>query len=104
MKKALLNIMLNGVQAIPQGGELRINASVDDLKRNVILQITDSGVGISKENLTTIFQPYFSTKEKGTGIGLSIAYRIISDHKGKIEVESEVGKGTTFTITLPVIN
>jgi two-component system sensor histidine kinase HydH len=104
MKKALLNIMLNGIQAMPQGGELKISTSPDELKRNVIMKISDTGVGISKENLSTIFQPYFSTKAKGTGIGLSIAYRIISDHKGKIEVESEVGKGTTFTITLPVIN
>jgi two-component system sensor histidine kinase HydH len=104
MKKALLNIMLNGVQAMPQGGELRINASPDELKGNVIIKIKDSGVGISQENLSTIFQPYFSTKAKGTGIGLSIAYRIISDHKGKIGVESEVGKGTTFTITLPTVN
>lgn len=103
MKKALLNIMLNGVQAMPQGGELLVQSYLDDSKGNVVIKITDSGVGISKENLSTIFQPYFSTKEKGTGIGLSIAYRIISDHKGKIEVESEVGKGTTFMITLPVI-
>ncbi len=104
MKKALLNIMLNGVQAIPQGGKLQIEAYLDDSKGNVIIRITDTGIGISKENLSTIFQPYFSTKEKGTGIGLSIAYRIISDHKGKIEVESETGKGTTFTITIPIVN
>ncbi|MFH1335937.1 MAG: ATP-binding protein [Candidatus Zixiibacteriota bacterium] len=103
MKKALLNIMLNGVQAMPEGGELQVQSHIDDSKGDVIIRITDSGVGISKENLSTIFQPYFSTKEKGTGIGLSIAYRIISDHKGKIEVESEVGKGTTFIITLPII-
>jgi two-component system sensor histidine kinase HydH len=103
MKKALLNIMLNGVQAMPEGGKLQVQSYTDDSKGTVVIRITDSGVGISKENLSTIFQPYFSTKEKGTGIGLSIAYRIISDHKGKIEVESEVGKGTTFIITLPVI-
>jgi len=103
MKKALLNIMLNGVQAMPEGGKLQVQSYTDDSKGTVVIRITDSGVGISKENLSTIFQPYFSTKEKGTGIGLSIAYRIISDHKGKIEVESEVGKGTTFIITLPII-
>ena len=104
MKKALLNIMLNGVQAMPQGGKLQIKAYLDDSKKNMIIGITDTGIGISKENLSTIFQPYFSTKEKGTGIGLSIAYRIISDHMGKIEVESEAGKGTTFTITIPIVN
>jgi two-component system sensor histidine kinase HydH len=102
MKKALLNMMLNGVQAMPEGGELKVQSNIDDAKGTVTIRITDTGVGISKENLSTIFQPYFSTKEKGTGIGLSIAYRIISDHKGKIEVESEVGKGSTFIVTLPI--
>jgi two-component system sensor histidine kinase HydH len=102
LKKAVLNIMLNGIQAMPLSGELSISSYVDDVQRNIIIRIEDSGAGIPKENLSKIFQPYFSTKEKGTGLGLSIAYRIISDHKGKIEVESESGKGTTFTIRLPI--
>jgi len=67
-----------------------------------VIKIEDSGPGIPRENLSKIFQPYFSTKEKGTGLGLSITYRIISDHKGKIEVESEVGRGTVFTVKLPI--
>jgi two-component system sensor histidine kinase HydH len=102
LKKAVLNIMLNGIQAMPLSGELSISSYVDDVQRNIIIRIEDSGAGIPKENLSKIFQPYFSTKEKGTGLGLSIAYRIISDHKGKIEVESESGKGTAFTIKLPI--
>jgi two-component system sensor histidine kinase HydH len=102
LKKAILNIMLNGIQAMPSSGELRISSYFDDTQRNIIIRIEDSGGGIPKENLSKIFQPYFSTKEKGTGLGLSIAYRIISDHKGKIEVESESGKGATFTIKLPI--
>jgi signal transduction histidine kinase len=97
-----LNIMLNGIQATPSGGELSVRAYLNDLQRNILVEIRDSGVGISKEHVSKIFQPYFSTKEKGSGLGLSIAYRIISDHKGKIEVESELGKGTTFVIKLPV--
>jgi two-component system, sporulation sensor kinase E len=100
LKKALLNIMLNGIQATPSGGTLSVCAYLDDSQRNIFIEIRDSGVGISKENLSKIFQPYFSTKEKGTGLGLSIAYRIISDHKGKIEVESELGKGTVFIVKL----
>ncbi len=102
LKKALLNIMLNGIQAMPSSGELRVSSYLDDSQRNIMIEIKDSGAGIPRENLSKIFQPYFSTREKGTGLGLSIAYRIISDHKGKIGVKSEKGKGTTFTIKLPI--
>ncbi|MCK4404420.1 MAG: PAS domain S-box protein [candidate division Zixibacteria bacterium] len=102
LKKALLNIMLNGIQAMPSSGTLGIRSYLNNLQRNIIIEVKDSGGGIPKEKLSKIFQPYFSTKEKGTGLGLSIAYRIISDHKGKIEVKSEVGKGTIFTIKLPI--
>jgi PAS domain S-box-containing protein len=102
LKKAILNIILNGIQATPSGGTLSINAYLNDSQRDVLIKIKDSGIGIPKENLSKIFQPYFSTKEKGTGLGLSIAYRIISDHKGKIEVESELGKGTVFIVSLPI--
>ncbi len=102
LKKALLNIMLNGIQATDSGGKLTIRAHVAGDHKLVTIEIEDSGKGISPEKLSRIFQPYFSTKEKGTGLGLSIAYRIISDHKGKIEVKSEVGKGTVFTVKLPV--
>jgi two-component system sensor histidine kinase HydH len=102
MKKALLNIMLNAIQATDSNGRLEIRSHITDHSRMVIIEIEDSGKGIPQEKLSRIFQPYFSTKEKGTGLGLSIAYRIISDHKGKIEVKSEEGKGTIFTIKLPV--
>lgn len=102
MKKALLNIMLNGIQATGSGGRLAVRSHSDDKGGLAIIQIEDSGKGIPKEKLSQIFQPYFSTKEKGTGLGLSIAYRVVSDHGGKMQVESEVGKGTTFTIKLPV--
>ena len=102
MKRAILNIMLNAVQATPSGGSLTVRSYLDDSQANVVIEITDSGAGIPKENLSKVFQPYFSTTEKGTGLGLSIAHRIISDHKGKIEVKSQRGKGTTFTIKLPI--
>jgi two-component system, NtrC family, sensor histidine kinase HydH len=103
MKKALLNIMLNGIQAMPSGGELRVHSYLDVSQKSLMIKITDSGEGITKENLEKIFQPYFSTKVKGTGLGLAIAYRIITDHKGKIEVESIPGKETTFTLSLPTV-
>lgn len=102
LKKAILNIMLNGIQAMPSGGSLSVRSYLNDSQRSIVLEIQDSGRGIPREELSKVFQPYFSTKQKGTGLGLSIAYRIISDHKGKIEVKSEVGKGTVFTIRLPV--
>jgi len=102
LKKALLNIMLNGIQATASNGELSVRSYVDDSQKNIIIEIKDTGPGIPRENLSRIFQPYFSTKEKGTGLGLSIAYRIITDHKGKIEVKSEVGKGTVFIVKLPM--
>ncbi len=102
LKKALLNIILNGIQATPSSYELSVRSYLDDLQRNIVIEIKDSGGGIPKQELSKIFQPYFSTKEKGTGLGLSIAYRIISDHKGKIEVKSEVGKETIFTVKLPI--
>lgn len=102
MKKALVNIILNGIQAMSSGGKMNISANLDNSGREYIIKVKDTGPGISEENLSKIFQPYFTTKEKGTGLGLAIAYRIINDHKGKIEVESEAGKGTTFTVRLPV--
>lgn len=102
MKKAILNIALNGVQATPLEGKLFFESNVDEINKELVIKIKDTGTGIPKENLSKIFQPYFTTKEKGTGLGLAIAYRIISDHKGKIEVESEVEKGTIFTIRLPI--
>jgi len=101
MKKAILNIALNGVQATPAGGKMFFESYEDEKNRELIMKIKDTGPGIPKENLSKIFQPYFTTKEKGTGLGLAIAYRIISDHKGKIEVEAEKGKGTIFIIKLP---
>ena len=80
---------------------MNLSAVKDEIKKEVIIEIKDTGEGISKENMSKLFQPYFSTKEKGTGLGLSIAYRIITDHKGSIDIKSEVGAGTTFTIKLP---
>jgi PAS domain S-box-containing protein len=102
LKKAILNIMRNGIQATSSGGSLHVRAYLNDMQKNMSIEIEDTGYGISREKISQIFQPYFSTREKGTGLGLSIAYRIISDIKGNIEVKSEEGKGTVFIIKLPV--
>lgn len=102
MKKALANIILNGIQAMSTGGRMKISGNLDSPVKDYVIEVKDTGPGIPEENLSKIFQPYFTTKEKGTGLGLAIAYRIINDHKGKIEVESRAEKGTTFIIRLPV--
>ena len=71
-------------------------------EKMVMVEISDTGVGIKEEDLSKIFDPFFTTKEKGTGLGLSVVYGIINAHKGHISVKSKVGEGTTFTIKLPL--
>ncbi len=102
MKQAILNLLLNAVQAMPKGGQLALKGHVPEDNRWVQLSIQDSGVGIPGEDIDKLFNPFFSTKEGGMGLGLSITHRIIDQHDGKIEVESAPGKGTLFTVWLPV--
>lgn len=105
LARALENILRNAIDAMPNGGTLRIAAALRDSSRSHLrLAITDTGIGIDSEKLGRVFEPFFTTKEvgKGTGLGLSIAQGIIQEHGGKIEVESQPGVGTTFTINLPV--
>jgi PAS domain S-box-containing protein len=102
MKKALLNIILNGMEAMQSGGTLTVETRHRTGADVLEIVISDTGKGIPAEDISKIFQPYFSTKEKGSGLGLAIAHRIVTDHKGKIEVKSEVGKGTSFVISLPM--
>jgi two-component system sensor histidine kinase AtoS len=102
MKQVVLNLLINAVQAMPEGGRLDLSAKALDDNRGMRLSIRDSGIGIPPENLKRLFDPFFSTKEGGMGLGLSIAHRIIDQHQGKIEVESSPGEGTTFHIWLPL--
>jgi two-component system, NtrC family, sensor kinase len=102
LNQVFMNILVNAAQAIEKSGEIKIvTGSVDG---KVEIRISDTGCGISKENLNKIFDPFFTTKDvgKGTGLGMNIAYNIITKHNGDIRVESTVGKGTTFIIQLPV--
>ena len=101
IRQALLNLMLNAVQAMPNGGELTFQASAES--HLVCLSLIDTGIGIEPEMLPKIFRPFFSTKSKigGSGLGLATTKRIIEAHHGTIDVQSEVGKGTKFTIRLP---
>jgi PAS domain S-box-containing protein len=102
IEEVIMNIVTNAIQAIHKKGEIKLKSLHE--AENIIIEITDNGQGIPKENLEKIFMPFFSSKEygKGTGLGLSIAKRVIHEHGGTIKVKSTQVKGTTFTISLPV--
>lgn len=101
LKVALLNLLINAIEAMePDTGELKIHTHFED--GEVYLDIADNGKGLSNEDLSRLFEPYFTGKTDGTGLGLTTVQNIISSHKGKIEVESEVGTGTTFSIIFPL--
>ncbi|MHB1420767.1 MAG: two-component system sensor histidine kinase NtrB, partial [Bacillota bacterium] len=100
IKQVFLNLIQNAMQAMPCGGKLNIQTSWDDHGKKIITEITDTGQGIPEEHLSKIFSPFFSTKVTGTGLGLTLSYRIIQNHGGTIEVISKVGVGTTFIVKL----
>lgn len=99
IKRVFTNLIINAFQAMPEGGTLTISAEQEDNVTKIYFK--DTGVGIPKENIEKIFQPLFTTKAKGTGLGLSVCKRIVEAHNGTINLESELGKGSTFIIKLP---
>ena len=101
LRQAFLNILLNSCQAIPEGGAIRIATALEQGEW-VRVTISDEGTGIPAEDLDKIFRLYYTTKAEGSGIGLSMVYRIIQLHDGSVDVASEVGRGTTFTVRLPI--
>jgi len=104
--QVFLNLILNAIEAMPNGGVLTVHSTVNTIPASGegLLQLffRDTGCGIPNKDRPYLFDPFFSTKEKGTGLGLSIVYSIIQKHNGQIEVESELGKGSLFIISLPV--
>ena len=113
IQQVLINIIMNAIQAMPDGGNLTIATSVakgitigDALKDTVRIDIGDTGVGITEENMSKLFTPFFTTKDKGKGVGLGlpVVHGIIEQHKGKIKVESKPNVGTTFSIYLEVMD
>ena len=100
MKQAILNLVTNARAAMPDGGVFTI--ATNRLENEIQILICDTGIGINKENLTKIFDPYFTTKETGTGLGLTQVYKIIREHQGEISVDSAPGEGTEFEIILPI--
>lgn len=102
LSQVFVNLTLNAIDAMPDGGTLTIKTLQD--KKDVVIVFQDTGVGIPRSDLSKIFDPFFTTKEKGTGLGLAVSYDIIKKMNGTLTVESEVGKGTTFIVRLPLNN
>jgi two-component system NtrC family sensor kinase len=102
LQQAVVALATNAIDAMPEGGTLTLRAIRSESR--VLVQVTDTGIGITPENMTKIFDPFFTTKDvgRGTGLGLAVCYGILSDHGGRLDVRSSLGTGTTFTITLPI--
>jgi len=102
MQQVFRNLITNGIDAMPQGGALEISAVEDKAHNNLVVKVKDSGAGIAPENLAKLFQPLFTTKARGIGLGLVVVKNLTQNNGGAIEIESELGKGATFTVALPV--
>ena len=104
LQQAVIALATNAIDAMPGGGLLKISSTRSG--KNVLVEVSDTGIGIPQENITKIFEPFFTTKEigKGTGLGLAVCYGILTEHGGSLDVQSTPGVGTTFTISLPAIN
>jgi len=102
INQVLLNLYLNAIEAMEDGGRLSVSLSSYNGFQNIRIVVSDTGIGIRKKDLVHVFDPYYTTKQSGTGLGLAIVHNIIQAHKGEVRVESERGKGTSVTIILPV--
>lgn len=100
LKQAFLNLVLNAIQSMPEGGTLTIETALDGLE--VVAKVSDTGIGMDDEIRKKLFTPFFTTKKNGTGLGLAIVYRIIQGHGGKVDVDTAPGRGSTFILRLPV--
>ena len=100
LKQVFINIIKNAIEAMPNGGILRIEAK--QRQDSILICITDEGCGIPKERMATLGEPFYSTKEKGTGLGLMVSFKIVEAHGGKMEIHSEEGKGTTVCLLFPI--
>ena len=101
----LLVLIMNGIEAMPDGGLVTLEATVAAAPESFVLKVTDTGVGIPPEDLDRIFEPFYTTKEqgKGVGLGLAVVYGIVKRHHGSITIESTVGSGTTVVLPLPLV-
>jgi two-component system, sporulation sensor kinase E len=101
LKQVFINILKNAIEVMPKGGDITVRIWQID-RNHIRISITDQGCGIPQDKIKKLGEPFYTTKERGTGLGLMVSYKIIEEHQGKIDVESEVGVGTTFYITLPI--
>lgn len=104
IKQVFWHLTSNAIHAMPYGGELTIGASYIQVEQIIEITFSDTGMGIRNDNLSRIFQPFFTTRPEGKGLGLPVSYQIVDNHGGKLSVKSIVGKGTTFMVKLPVVN
>jgi two-component system, NtrC family, sensor kinase len=106
LAQVFLNLFLNAIEAMPDGGALAISSTVKTNQESgqeyLQVIVKDTGYGVRPENLPYLFDPFFTTKANGTGLGLSIVYSIVQKHNGRIEVESKLGEGSSFILSLPV--
>jgi signal transduction histidine kinase len=104
LQQCFLNLIFNAFEAMPQGGLLTVTSRLDTATKYARVEIQDTGSGIPSENLSRVFEPFFTTRGegKGTGLGLSIVYGVVKSHKGDVKVKSEMGKGSVFTLTFPI--
>jgi len=102
LEEAFMNFLSNAIEAMPEGGTLTVESYLNKNDDSIVINFSDTGNGISQEDMDKVFEPFFTTKDDGTGLGLSLAYHIISAHSGDISTESKPGKGTSFSINLPV--
>ncbi|HID19313.1 TPA: PAS domain-containing protein, partial [Candidatus Bathyarchaeota archaeon] len=104
LQQCFLNLIFNAMEAMPEGGELHVSSELEPSGHQALIYIRDTGCGIPEEDLEHIFDPFFTKKREGqgTGLGLSIVYGVVKNHSGKIKVESQLGKGTTFILSFPL--
>jgi len=103
IEQVMINLLLNGLHAVEEHGRITVRSAMDSQNNKITVEIADNGCGISAENVKKIFEPFYTTHAAGTGLGLSVSYGIIENHEGDIQVFSELGKGTRFTIEFPIL-
>jgi signal transduction histidine kinase len=102
LKQVFLNLLKNAIEAMPAGGNIDVKVKAKE-EGKISIQIIDQGIGIPKDRIPTLGEPFYTTKEKGTGLGLMTCYKIIESHNGQLTIDSEINEGTTIEIILPTI-
>jgi signal transduction histidine kinase len=104
IEQMLINLLLNALQAVEDHGRVSVKSMLDSEKNRIEIEIADNGCGISAENVKKIFEPFYTTRANGTGLGLAVSYGIIENHRGNIQVFSKLGEGTRFVIDFPILD